>query len=82
MNEVRSFPVLAAICNNTHDVAEQLRTLADRLENGDYGMVRGTVTVMDTDRWVQRYSAGPANGFSRMEVAGLLAYAIHSIVDN
>lgn len=80
MNDVRAFPVLAAICNNTPAVARQLRILADRLDAGDYGEVRGTVTVLDTDHGVQRYSAGPSDGFSRVEVAGLLTYAVHNLI--
>jgi hypothetical protein len=82
MNDVRPFPVLAAICNNTQAVAAELRELANRIEAGDYSTVRGTVTVLDTDVGVYRYSAGPADGFSRMEVAGLLTYAIHHLVNH
>lgn len=82
MADIRPFPKLCVSVSCNADVARELRVLADRVENGDYGEVRGTVTCIDNSENVYRYTAGPADGYSRMEVAGLLTWALNGLMNN
>lgn len=67
------------ICNNSKDVAEGLRTLADEIEQGEYCNVRVACTVIDTDEGVYRRTLGPP-GTCKIEVVGLLTWGIHKVM--
>lgn len=82
MADIRPFPTLCSIVCCNDDVARELRMLADWIEQGRYGDVRGTVTCIDNSENVYRYTAGPADGYSRMEVAGLLTWALNGLMNN
>lgn len=69
------------ICNNSIDIANQLRVLADKIEQGEYSNVRIACTVIDCDKGIYRYSLGPA-GTCKIEIAGLLAYGLHRLCDS
>lgn len=79
--DVREFPKLCVSVSCNADVARELRVVADCIERGEYASVRGTVTCIDCDAGVYRYTAGPASGYSRMEVAGLLTFALNGLVN-
>ena len=65
---------ISSVCTNNEEVAEELEQLAKYIRAGDYGNVRVTCTVMDSDAGVYRYSAGPS-GTCTMEIVGLLHWA-------
>ena len=74
------FSLAARLCNNSQDIAEQLRALAQEIEDGDWGNVRIATTVMDTDSGVLRVTLGPP-GTCVIEVVGLLNWAAHKAID-
>lgn len=77
MSQVIKLKMVSLVCNNTSDVATDLRRLADKLDAGDYGEVRVTITVIDAgEDGIWRYSSGPA-GLNKCEVIGLLTYGVH-----
>lgn len=82
MADVRAFPHLCTHVSCNGDVAHELRVLAENIENGYYGEVRGTVTCIDADGQMWRYTAGPASGYNRMEVAGLLTFALNGLIND
>lgn len=77
MSQVIKLTAANTVCNNSKDIADELRVLAKRIESGDYGSVRVTCTVIDTvNDGVWRYTAGPA-GVNKLEAICLLMYGIH-----
>jgi hypothetical protein len=80
--DIRPFPKLCVSVSCNADVARELRVAADCIERGDYGEVRGTVTCIEAEGQIWRYTAGPADGYSRMEVAGLLTWALNNLMND
>lgn len=70
----------SGVCNNSQDIAEQLRKLANEIESGEYANVRIACTVIDSDEGIFRRTLGPA-GTCKIEAVGLLTYAIHKAIE-
>jgi hypothetical protein len=80
MSQVIKLTPVSGICNNSKEVAGQLRIPADEIEAGQWDDVRIATTVMDTDQGVHRCTFGPP-GTNKIEVVGLLTYGIHRIIE-
>lgn len=82
MNDnVKPFPYLCAYVSCNADVARELRRLAALIEKDEYGDVRGVVACIEAEGQIRRYTAGPKDGYSHMEVAGLLSYALNNLIN-
>lgn len=72
--------LISGICNTSQGVADQVQALSEQIRNGEWGNVRVACLIMDTDNGVGRATVGPA-GTCKLEVVGLLTYAINNCIN-
>lgn len=60
------------------DVANALRNLADRVENGDYSNVVTCVCILEASDKIHRYTIGPP-GTCKLITGGLLSKALYNL---
>jgi hypothetical protein len=68
-----------ALCMDLAAIAERLRTLADRIESGEFGQVERVVCVMENPDQVLRRTYGRPT--TNMELLGILEYAKNSVLN-
>lgn len=73
MSNLKALPVTGLI-NSNADVVEWLRTIANNIENGEWGDVKSSLLVVEYNGVIDTYTAG-VPGLDNTRVVGMLEVA-------